>query len=80
MNFLNIEPKQINLEARKISIKVLYLELNTNAIIKVESFSENNELLNSKQFNLDGSDYNNWNNDDFLIQYVCDKYGYSLQT
>ena len=80
MNFLNIEPKQITLEAYKISIKVLYLELNNNAIIKVESFSQNNELIDTKQFDLNGSDYQNWNNDDFLIQYVCDKYGYSLQT
>ena len=80
MNLLNIEPKQINLEARKISIKVLYLELNNNAIIKVESFSQNDELIDTKQFDLNGSDYQNWNNDDFLIQYVCDKYGYSLQT
>ncbi len=78
MNFINIEPKQINLVAHKISVKVLHLELNSNAIIKVESFSENNELLESKQFILDGYDYQNWNNDDFLIQYVCDKYGYIL--
>ena len=80
MNFINIEPKQINLVAYKISIKVLYLELNQNAIIKVDLFSENNELLQTKQFILDGPDYKNWYNDDFLIQYVCNKYGYILQS
>lgn len=80
MNFINIEPKQINLIAHKISLKVLYLELNQNAIIKVESFSESNELLETKQFILDGADYKNWYNDDFLIQYVCNKYGFTLRT
>ena len=80
MNFINIQPKQINLLAHKISLKVLHLELNSNAIIKVESFSESNELLQTKQFILDGPDYQNWYNDDFLIKYVCNKYGYILQS
>lgn len=80
MNFINIQPKQINLLAHKISVKVLHLELNRNAIIKVESFSESNELLQTKQFILDGPDYQNWYNDDFLIQYICNKYGFILQT
>ena len=80
MNFINIEPKQINLVAHKISVKVLYLELNSNAIIKVDLFSESNDLLQTNQFILDGEDYQNWYNDDFLIQYVCNKYGYILQS
>ena len=80
MNFINIEPKQINLVAHKISVKVLYLELNSNAIIKVDLFSESNDLLQTNQFILDGEDYKNWYNDDFLIQYVCNKYGYILQS
>ncbi len=65
MNFINIEPKEINLVAHKISLKVLHLVLNSNAIIKVESFSESNELLETKQFILNGPDYQNWYNDDF---------------
>ena len=56
------------------------MELNSNAIIKVDSFSESNELLDTKQFVLGGPDYQNWYNDDFLIQYVCNKYGYILQS
>ena len=80
MNFINIEPKEINLVAHKISVKVLYLELNSNAIIKVDLFSESNDLLQTNQFILDGEDYQNWYNDDFLIQYVCNKYGYILQS
>jgi hypothetical protein len=80
MNFINIEPKQIFFEVYKISIKVLYLELNSNAIIKVDSFSDCNELLQTNQFILDGADYQNWYNDDFLIQYVCNKYGCILQS
>lgn len=79
-NYINIEPKVIEKLVHKISIKVLYLELNKNAIIKVESFSENNELLDTNNIFLDGPDYQNWNNDDFLIQYVCNKYGFTLQT
>ncbi len=55
MHFINVQPKQINFVAHKISLKVLYLELNSNAIIKVESFTGNNELLDTNQFILDGS-------------------------
>ena len=73
-NFINIVPKVIEKLVHKIAIKVLYLKLNKNAIIKVESFSQNNEILDTNQFILDGEDYQNWNNDDFLIQYVCNKY------
>jgi hypothetical protein len=77
-NYINIEQKVIEKLVHKIAIKVLYLELNKNAIIKVESFSENNELLDTNNIFLDGADYQNWNNDDFLIQYVCNKFGFTL--
>jgi hypothetical protein len=79
-NYINIVPKVIEKLVHKIAIKILHLELNKNAIIKVESFSENNELLDTNNIFLDGADYQNWNNDDFLIQYVCNKYGFTLQT
>lgn len=78
--FIDIEPKVIAKIANKIAIKVLFLELNNYAIIKVDSFSQNNELLDTIEFSLNGEDYQNWHDDNYLIQYVCNKYGFILQS
>lgn len=76
--FINIEPKIIDFQIEKISIDVLHIDLNHSALIKVQTFSNENNFIDSNQFILDGEDYKNWFNDDFLIQYVCNKYGYKI--
>lgn len=76
--FINIEPKSVNFQIEKISIDVLYIDLNQSALIRVQTFSNDNNFINSNHFLLDGEDYQNWLNDDYLIQFVCNKYGYTI--
>lgn len=77
-DYINIQDKQVIFTANKLQINVLYLELNNLATISVKLFSSDNKLLQSDDFILSGSDYLNWHDDDYLIEYVCDKYGYTL--
>lgn len=76
--YLEIEAKEIIKIANKIRIQVLALELNKSAIIKVEAYSFDGHILNTYQIILEGQDYNNWTNDDYLIQYVCNEFGFTL--
>lgn len=78
MDYINIEQKTISLESTKIEIKILYIELNLNASIQVKFYSTESKLLNTEEFILNGEDYQNWNNDTYLINYVCDKYNLTL--
>jgi hypothetical protein len=78
--YINIEQKEICLSATKISIDVLLIELNIRAIIRVRFYSSDSKLLDTDEFVLDGDKYADWNNDDYLIDYVCDKYNISLST
>ena len=74
--YINIQPKSFCLEGSKISIQVLSLQLNLNAIIKVELYDDTNKILDTVQFVLSGDEYQQWQNDNYLINYVCNKYGY----
>jgi hypothetical protein len=74
--YINIQPKSIFLEGTKITIGVLSLQLNLNAIIKVELYDDTNKILDTVQFVLTGDEYKQWQDDSYLVQYVCNKYGY----
>lgn len=74
-HYINIQPKNIIMTSNKISINVLSIELNIRAIIRVRFYSSDTKLLNSEEFVLDGEDYTNWHNDDYLIDYISYKYG-----
>ena len=76
--FINIEPKKILFEGNKIKINVTNIELNMSAIVRVELYSDDYKILDTNVFTLNGDEYNNWSNDDYLINYVCVKYGYNL--
>lgn len=79
MNLLiDIEPKEILLNAHKISINVLHIELNKYAIIRVQLYSEELKILQTNELIIDGDDYKNWNNDNYLIDFICSKYNYTL--
>ena len=79
MNFyIDIEKKQIMKEATKMTIKVSNIELNSSAIIKIELYDNIYNLLDTNQIILDGIDYQNWNNDDWLLDFISDKYGYKI--
>lgn len=79
MEYINIQPKEVILTATKINIKVVYLELNQSAIISVKLFNNDSKLIDSNEFVLEGEQYDDWHDDDYLIDYVCTKYGLVLQ-
>ena len=78
MKYINIQPNEFIQTATKIDINVIYIELNNYAVIGVKLFDCNSKLLDSHEIYLEGTDYNNWNNDDYLINYVCEKFNLSL--
>jgi hypothetical protein len=77
-SYLQIQPKNIIEIADKISIRVSDIQINKYAIISVETFNVDSKLISRKEFILDGINYHNWINDDYLIQYVCNEFGFTL--
>ena len=78
-NYICIESCDLIQIISKIKIKVINLVLNESAMIKVESFDDENKLLNTYYFELNGNDYQMWNTDSWLVDYVCDKYGFVIK-
>ena len=79
-NYIHIESCDLIQIISKIKIKVINLILNESAMIKVESFDDENKLLNTYYFELNEKNYQMWNNDNWLIDYVCEKYGFVLSS
>ncbi len=78
-NYIHIESCDLIQIISKIKIKVMNLVLNESAMIKLESFDNENKLLNTHYFELNGKNYQMWNTDDWLIDYVCSKYGFVIK-
>ena len=77
-SYINIQPKDITQTVSKILIKVSNLELNSYAIIKVQTYDSSEKMITSESFVMSGVDYDNWTTDNYLIDYVCNKYDYAL--
>jgi hypothetical protein len=78
MNYINIEPKEITISATKMKIDVVSLELRNYAIIRVSLVDDNCIKVQTNEFILIGEDYQAWQNDDDLVNIICDKYNYQL--
>ncbi len=78
-NYIHIESCDLIQIISKIKIKVMNLVLNESAMIKLESFDHDNELLNTYYFELNEKNYQIWNTDSWLIDYVCNKYGFVIK-
>ena len=78
MDIIQVEPKEISLSIKSIKIEIPYLLLNVMAMVRVQCFDENNNLLVIYNFELVDDDYQLWKDDTDLIDYVCDKYGFDL--
>jgi hypothetical protein len=77
-SYLQIQPAQLIQIISKIKINVLHMEINSNATIQVLAYSEDNQLLTSYVFELNLPEYDYWRDDDYLVDYVCQKYGFTL--
>lgn len=79
MNYISIEPANLIQVISKITINILHIKLNLNATVQVMAYSETNELLKSFVFELVLPEYESWTNDEWLINYVCQKYDFILK-
>ena len=78
-SFINIQPKTVSVDGDKIKITILHVELNKRALIKVELFnSEDDKIIDTNHILLENEEYLLWQHDDYLLNYVCEKYGYIL--
>jgi len=75
--YMNIEPCDLIQVITKIKIKVLSLELNKFATIQVLCYDEEKNFLHSYVFELN-DDYQLWTTDESLIDYISNKYGFTL--
>lgn len=78
-NYINVEPSNLIQVISKIKINILYLQLNVMATIQVLAYSIDNQLLTTYTFELVSPDYDDWHDDDWLVDYVCQKYGFTLE-
>lgn len=78
MNYIQIEPVNISLVITSIKIEVPFLLLNVKCYVKVLCYNANNQLIHTYEFELNKPDYDSWLSDDDLINYVCQKYNFSL--
>ncbi len=79
MDFININQSQITQYIKKIKINVIHIELNVTATIQTLCYDENGVLLVAYAFELIGDEYLAWQNDNWLINYVCQKYNFTLE-
>lgn len=78
MTSINIQPATITQSIISIKIDVPFILLNERAVIRVLCFSDNMKLIHTYEFELAKPEYNSWLRDEDLINYVCDKYNFSL--
>ncbi len=77
MEYINIEPCELIQYISKIKISILYIELNVKATIQTLCYDDYNKLLVTYIFELIEDEYQMWNNDKWLIDYIFNKYGFS---
>lgn len=65
------KPTNINIDSIKISIHTY--EVNVRAVVKVDLHQENGNYISSEYVELTGNDFINWEQDDFLINFVLNQ-------
>ena len=64
----------------KVIIRVMNLELYKSVTVHAR-LMDNNEMVKSERFVIEGEDYTNWgNNDDYIVTYVLTKLGLTKLT
>ena len=80
--FYQIQPKIKVIEKTLISfsIKIQDIQFNQSVTLLITLYDLNGAIVENNFLLLEGSEYNNWsNNDDYIINYVCQKYNLTLQ-
>ncbi len=78
--YYQIIPKEKIIKKTLISfsIKITDFIFNQSVTLLVTLYDTDGAIVENNFLVLEGSDYNNWsNNDDYIINYVCQKFGLS---
>jgi len=73
-NFINVEESTIIKTVHKIKIDIPYLILNAKCMVRVLCYDENEEFIHKYEFELVDDDYLQWQTDEWLVNYVKQKY------
>lgn len=76
MEFIDVEQCELMQYISKIKINVLHVELNVKATIQTLCYDEYSNLLISYVFELKDEEYQSWQQDSYLTNYVLEKYGF----
>lgn len=75
---INILPYSLG-SITSFTVEVYQVVLFVKARLRVALYDQNGGLVNVKDIDLEGEDYSNWNNDDkYVVDYVCNKLGFTL--
>ena len=79
INYINIDPSDLIQIVSKISVEVINIILNETATVRVTCFNSNGQQLISYHYQLRQPEYSEWTNDEWLINYSCQKYGFTVK-
>ena len=77
MSLIQIQPTEITKTVHSIQVSVPFIVLNSQCFVKVLCHDENDKLIHTYDFMLEKPDYDIWQKDEDLIDYVCQKYNFS---
>lgn len=81
-NVYQCQPKEyiIKKYISYFSIQVNEFEFNKSVTLVICLFDENNYIITNEIIKLEGQDYLRWGTDDnYIINYICQKYNLTLQ-
>lgn len=77
---INVQPKEYTTtkEILSFEIRIINLKINESASINVIFYGNGGEYIKNESFTLQNPDYQLWTNDQWLIDYVANKYDLTI--
>ena len=76
MEYINIEPSDLVQIISKVKINVVYIDLNVRCGVQTICYDESNRVLQTYMCELVGEEYQNWQQDSYLENFILEKYGF----
>jgi hypothetical protein len=73
MENIQVIQKATNIMIDNIKINIQTYEVNIRAVFKVDLYQSNGHYISSEYVELIGEDFINWEQDDFLIDFILNK-------
>lgn len=81
--FYQIVPKPVIIQKilKSFSVKIVDFVFNKGVVLLVTFYDATGVIHDTQYLELSGDEYNAWSNDDnYVIDYVCQKYGMDLES